>query len=140
MAPATMPAMAPVDVAARSAALGRSPGGVAAAVPGGAAGLVVEEPGAVAVKATTWYAEGTSSRPSPTLGVGKWLASAPMDACCRTLPVEDAGVWFGGDYNLLELAEDESIPLLEPAAGRPAAERGRDSRTPRPATRDAPRE
>ena len=42
---------------------------------------------AVAVNATTCSAEGASRRPSPTLGVGKWLAGTPMDACCWTDPV-----------------------------------------------------
>ena len=40
-----------------------------------------------AVKATTRLAAGASRRPSPTLGVGKWLAGTPIDACWRILPV-----------------------------------------------------
>jgi len=40
-----------------------------------------------AVKATTESAVGASRSPSPTLGVGKWLASDPMDALWRTAPV-----------------------------------------------------
>jgi hypothetical protein len=49
---------------------------------------VVEVLGEDAVKATTRFAEGASRRPSPTLGVGKWLAGTPIEACCRTVPVE----------------------------------------------------
>ena len=41
---------------------------------------------AVAVKATTRSAEVASSSPSPTLGVGKWFAGTPTDACCWTDP------------------------------------------------------
>jgi hypothetical protein len=45
-------------------------------------GVVVDD----AVKATTRFAEGASSRSAPTEGVGKWLAGAPMVACSRTAP------------------------------------------------------
>src|SRR5258708_7545429 len=57
---------------------------VVAAVPG-VAGVAARE--LDARKATMCLAEGASRRPSPTLGVGKWLASAPIAACCRTWPV-----------------------------------------------------
>ncbi len=33
-----------------------------------------------AVKATTLFADEASSRPSPTLGVEKWLAGSPIEA------------------------------------------------------------
>src|SRR5258708_24190432 len=57
---------------------------VVAAVPG-VAGVAARE--LDAPKATMCLAEGASRRPSPTLGGGKWLASAPIAACFRTWPV-----------------------------------------------------
>src|SRR5215472_1343566 len=39
-----------------------------------------------APKATTRLADAARRRPSPTLGVGKWLASAPIEACWRIRP------------------------------------------------------
>jgi hypothetical protein len=41
-----------------------------------------------AAKATIRFAEGASRYPSPTLGVGKWFSGTPIDASCRTAPVE----------------------------------------------------
>ena len=37
-------------------------------------------------KATIRYAEGARRRPPATVGVGKWLAGAPIVACSRTPP------------------------------------------------------
>jgi hypothetical protein len=47
-------------------------------------------PGEGAAKATTWSAAGTSSRPAPTPGVGKWLAATPTVALWTTAPVAGA--------------------------------------------------
>ena len=37
-------------------------------------------------KAETWSVVGASSSPSPTDGVGKWLASPPTETCCTLAP------------------------------------------------------
>ena len=42
----------------------------------------------IARKATARLADGVSNRSPPTLGVGKWLACAPIDVCCSTAPVK----------------------------------------------------
>src|SRR6266851_8972157 len=82
--PTMKPAMTPGDMAPPRAAAGWLLGSTVGTVFPVVVGLLVDGAGAVAVKATTWFAEAASRRPSPTLGVGKWLAGVPIDVCCRT--------------------------------------------------------
>jgi hypothetical protein len=81
----TIPAMAPAGRPPPPGAAigGRLLAGLAGAWPvTGVDVLAAAEPDAL--KATTWFAVGASSRPSATLGVGKWFAGVPIDTCCRT--------------------------------------------------------
>ena len=56
---------------------------------GGAGGGGDGGPGSPAEpeKATTWSLDGARSRPSPTDGVGKWLAWLPTESCSTVAPV-----------------------------------------------------
>ena len=57
---------------------------------GGAAGGETAGPGVPAepAKATTWSLDGARRRPSPTDGVGKWLAWLPTASCSTVAPFE----------------------------------------------------
>src|SRR5260370_42179957 len=103
--PTTMPAMAPADMRPPPAGGDCLLGGLPGAVVGGGTGVAeAAAPGPDAAKATTSLAAGASRRPSPTLGVGKWLAAAPpMDARCRTVPVAGLGPYRGPVWLMVQI-------------------------------------
>src|ERR1039457_7167646 len=95
--------MLPAGMAPVSAAVDRLPGGVVAAAPGVVTGLAVAGVArADAVKATTCSADAASRRPSPALGVGKWLAGTPTGARRPTRPVAGASQYRGPFWPMVQ--------------------------------------